>query len=278
MSPLLAAVSGLLAFAAAWEVAGLGWSRPRFGLAARIAARFGLRADGGLAGRLGLADRLRRAGLEGRLGPRVFLAAKACSTATGCVGAVAVLPVAPGRLAPFVVAAMLAGGFMAPDAWLERAARRRAARISAALPDVLDLLAVGAGTGREPTVMLAEIGAASRGPLAAELAIAAAAIESGASRSAALRSMGEHTGVPELGALAATLERSRRFGSPLAEQLHARAGALRLDERRRIAERAAQAAPKIQLVVALMLVPAALLAIAASLVAHAGTLLGAVRA
>ncbi|MGH2926249.1 MAG: type II secretion system F family protein, partial [Solirubrobacterales bacterium] len=77
-----------------------------------------------------------------------------------------------------------------------------------------------------------------------------------------------------LGALASALERSRRFGSPLADQLHEQAMSLRRDARRRIDERAARAAPKIQLVVALVLVPSVLLMIGAALLANADSLLG----
>ena len=78
----------------------------------------------------------------------------------------------------------------------------------------------------------------------------------------------------ELGALATALERSRRFGSPLADQLHEQASSLRRDSRRRIEDRAAKAAPKIQLVVALVLVPSVLLLIAAAVLAHSDQLLG----
>jgi len=51
---------------------------------------------------------------------------------------------------------------------------------------------------------------------------------------------------------------------------------MRAEEQRRIEERAARAAPKIQLVVAMILVPSALLAIAAALVAHSGALFSAI--
>ena len=78
----------------------------------------------------------------------------------------------------------------------------------------------------------------------------------------------------EVGALAAALERSRTYGSPLAEQLHLQATALRRDARRRLEEQAARAAPKIQLVVALVLVPSVLLTILAAIVAHSDALLG----
>ena len=64
--------------------------------------------------------------------------------------------------------------------------------------------------------------------------------------------------------------------APLADQLHGQAMSLRRDARRRIEERAARAAPKIQLVVALVLVPSVLLMMLAALIAHADALLGAV--
>jgi tight adherence protein C len=78
----------------------------------------------------------------------------------------------------------------------------------------------------------------------------------------------------ELATLCASIERSRRLGSPLADQLHRQAGALRSDQRRGVEESAARAAPKIQLVVALVLVPSVLLMIAAGLLANADALLG----
>jgi tight adherence protein C len=64
------------------------------------------------------------------------------------------------------------------------------------------------------------------------------------------------------------IERSRRYGSPLAEQLQEQASSLRAAQRRRIEEQAARAAPKIQLAVALLLVPSVLLMIAAGLLAN----------
>jgi tight adherence protein C len=78
----------------------------------------------------------------------------------------------------------------------------------------------------------------------------------------------------EVGALAAALERSRTYGSPLAEQLHLQATSLRRDARRRVEDRAARSAPKIQLVVALVLVPSVLLTIVAAIVANSDALLG----
>jgi tight adherence protein C len=156
---------------------------------------------------------------------------------------------------------------------LERAARRRRERLLAALPDALDLLAVSAASGRSAAAGLAEIAAAGEGALATELAIAVAEISAGTPQERALASLRERVGGSQLAALVAALERSRRYGSPLADQLRRQASALRVDQRRAVQERAARAAPKIQLVVALVLVPSVLLMIAAGLIANADVLL-----
>ena len=122
--------------------------------------------------------------------------------------------------------------------------------------------------------MLGEIAEGTTGPLAGELAVAAAEIECGASQLAALDGLRERIPGGEIASLAAALERSSRYGSPLADQLREQATALRRDQRRRIEEDAARAAPKIQLVVALVLVPSVLLMIAAALIANSDVLLG----
>src|SRR5581483_4898230 len=113
----------------------------------------------------------------------------------------------------------------------------------------------------------------SAGPLAQELALVVAEVECGAAQRDALEGLRRRVPDAAVGALAAALERSRRYGSPLAEQLHALAQGLRAEARRRIEERAARAAPKIQLVVALVLVPSVLLVIVAALIANADALL-----
>jgi tight adherence protein C len=272
----LAAGAVLLAFAALWEATGALEGRGRSALAAlgRIPGAPEASTED-LARRLGVRDRLLRAGLADRIEPRLVVAAKAAGACMGALTAAVASPVAPGRLALPLVALLVIAGFLAPDALLERAARRRRERAIAALPDALDLLAVGAASGRDPTTSLAEIARAGPDPLAAELATAVAEVEAGRPPRMALAELHERLPGAEIGALAAALERSRSHGSPLAEQLHDQGTALRRDARRRIEERAARAAPKIQLVVALVLVPSVLLMILAAIVAHSDALFGA---
>jgi tight adherence protein C len=277
VSGALAGIAALLLVATAREL--LVWSRSgdarRGQLTQRIAAAFGGdrgRSVATAALRLGIPARLRAAGLEGRIGTSTVLAAKACGAVVGAATALVAAPAAPGRLSFLVGVLIPAAGFLAPDALLERRARHRRARLVSALPDALDLLAVGTASGRSPARGLAEISSTTSGPLAAELGVFAAEVDCGVSQSVALRTLRTRVGGGEVAAMAGALERSSAYGSPLADQLRDQASGLRRDQRRRIEERAARAAPKIQLAVALLLVPSVLLIIAAGLIANSGAL------
>jgi len=220
-----------------------------------------------LAAWLDLRARLLRAGLEGRVELPALLAAKAASTVVGLGAGVLAAPAAPGRLSILVVLGMPLAGFFAPDALLERRARSRAAELRTALPDALDLLATAAAAGRSPLTGFGEVARGS-GPLSRELSVVVAETSCGSSQREALDALRRRMPTSELAAMARVIERSRRHGSPLAEQLYDQAANLRAAQRRRIGERAAKAAPKIQLVVALLLVPSVLLMIAAGLLAN----------
>ena len=218
-------------------------------------------------GRLRLSARLARAGLAERVSVQALLAAKLGGALAGLLWGMVLAPAAPSRLAWIVAVGLPAAGFLGPDAWLERGARRRLRALRAGLPDALDLLAVGTAAGRSPLAGLGELGA-GEGPLARELAMLSAESSCGLPQSEALASLRRRAPVREVAAMCGVIERSRRYGSPLADQLREQATALRGVQRRRIEEHAARAAPKIQLAVALLLVPSVLLMIAAGLLAN----------
>ena len=217
--------------------------------------------------RLGLSARLARAGLADRISAQALLAAKLGGAFAGLLWAMVMAPAAPSRLAWIVAIGLPAAGFLGPDAWLERRARQRLRALRAGLPDALDLLAVGTAAGRSPLAGLSELGT-GEGPLARELAMLSAESSCGLPQSEALESLRRRAPVREVSAMCGVIERSRRYGSPLADQLREQATALRGVQRRRIEEHAARAAPKIQLAVALLLVPSVLLMIAAGLLAN----------
>ncbi len=275
MSPVLAAIAVVLVFAAIWELAGGVGERLGAGARGALGSISGGRARSldELAMRLGLADLIARAGLVRGLDARAILAVKVACAGLGCVIAFVAVPVLSPRLGLIVAAGLLAGGFFGPDAVLERSARRRRDRFIASLPDALDMLAVGAGAGRNPATVFGEIAGGTSGPLASELAATVAEIECGTSTRDAIEALRGRIPGAEVGALASALERSKAYGSPLAEQLHLQATALRGDARRKVEERAARAAPKIQLVVALVLVPSVLLVLFAAVIAHSDSLL-----
>jgi tight adherence protein C len=201
------------------------------------------------------------------------LPGKVLGALTGGAAAVLAAPAAPGRTALAVAFALPVAGFLAPDAWRQRRARQRHRRLVAALPDALDLLAVSVGAGRGAAAGFEQIAHSGEGPLAEEMRLTVAEISCGVPLGAALASLRGRVPGGEMARLIAAIERSRRFGSPLADQLRRQATALRRDSHREVEDRAAKAAPKIQLVVALILVPSVLLMITAGLIANAGTLL-----
>jgi tight adherence protein C len=238
------------------------------GLLAAVAVLFGA------AGVRELAPSRLASSLGRRLSLPDMLPGKALGAAVGGVAALLAAPAAPGRTAILVAVGLPLGGFFVPEVVRERRARRRHRRLVAALPDALDLLAVSAGSGRGPAAGLEELARAGEGPLAEEMRLTLAELSCGAPLGEALRSLRSRVPGAELARLVAAIERSRQLGSPLADQLRRQATALRRDSRREVEDRAARAAPKIQLVVALVLVPSVLLMITAGLIANAGTLLG----
>ncbi|MFL5854689.1 MAG: type II secretion system F family protein, partial [Solirubrobacteraceae bacterium] len=72
--------------------------------------------------------------------------------------------------------------------------------------------------------------------------------------------------LPAVRVLTAAIARADRHGAPLGPALEALAREARADRARALHEQAARAAPRIQLAIALLLVPAVLLIVAAGLV------------
>lgn len=270
---LLAAAAGVFAAAAILDGAALVVERRRRAVPARWRrvllaglARIGRRA-GSAAPPRDLAARVTAAGAPLGLTVADVMALKGGAAVAGGFAALTVGTLAPGRLGLVVVVAAPAAGFLVPDLLLRRAARRRAEAIALELADVAELLRVAVDAGLTPMRAIAEVGRRHPGLLAAELRSLAARTALGVPRAEALESLAARAPVPGVHALVAALGRAERHGAPLAPALGALAAEARSDRARRVRDRAARAAPKIQLVVALLLVPAVLLMVAAALVA-----------
>jgi tight adherence protein C len=214
-----------------------------------------------------LEARIAAAGRPGGLGPRELMAAKTGAAIAGGLAAGLLSAVAPGRLGVALVLLGPAAGFLAPDLWLMRRARARSRRIRHELPALLDLLRLSVEAGRSLPTALREVGRCTHGPLATEWRAVGRAVMLGVPLDRALEGLAGRAPLAEVRALVAALERARRHGAPLADTLAAQARDARFALARSAREEAARAGPKIQLVVALLLVPSVLLLVAAALVA-----------
>jgi len=230
-------------------------------LLARLARRAGMRAAPG-----DLDARILAAGAPAGLGAGDVVALKGAGATGALLGAFTLHGLLPGRLGLVALLAAPAVGYVAPELLLARRARARERRIAEEIADVLDLLRVAVGAGLPVGRAIGEVGRRMRGVLAGELAAAAVRLQLGARRDEALDGLVARCPGPGVATLAAAITRSDRHGAPLAPALTALAHEARAEQSRRLRDAAARAAPKIQLVVALVLVPAVMLLVGAVLV------------
>ena len=222
---------------------------------------------GGPAPPVDLARRLDAAGVRAGVRPGDVMALKCGAALAGLVAAMPVTALLPGRLGPVALAGAPAAAFLGPDAWLLRRARRRARLMEEELADVTDLLRVAIAAGLPASRALEEVGRRHAGLLAAELRAASGRIALGVPSADALAVLVRRCPAEGVAPLVAALRRAERHGSPLEPALAAIAADARARRAGAIREQAARAAPKIQLVVALLLVPAVMLLVAAALAA-----------
>jgi tight adherence protein C len=215
------------------------------------------------------AERLDAAGLSPRVTATDLGAVRGAALVLGVAFALVLLPVL-GAGAVLLAAAVPGLLVLLPDLLVGRLVRRRAEAMLVELPDVIDLLRIALRSGRSVPETLARVGAHHPGAVGGELRRAAAEMRMGVATDRALVGLGRRCpadGAPELVAL---LLRAHVHGGQAADGLAALAEDLRAQRARAAIDRASRAAPKIQLVVALLLVPAAMLLIAAALLQMRG--------
>ena len=215
-----------------------------------------------------------RAGLAGRLDAAGLARMRAGGAVAGALVAAPLALLAP---AAAVVAPLLAGlGGLAPGRWIVRRRRARRTALMRELPDLLDLLGicVEAGMALDPALALASerLG----GVLGGEVGAVLRDLSLGAPRRAAYRALVERTGSPEVTRTVGALLQAEELGAPLSRALEGQAEALRAARRQDAREAAARAAPKIQLVVAMVMVPAVLLLVLGVLVIELSRQVGSV--
>jgi tight adherence protein C len=218
-------------------------------------------------------ERLRAAGLPEDAALAIERARAGGALAAAALGAGLAAIATPALV---LVPGLVAGGLIAPDRWLAGRARARRRAIVRELPDLLDLLGIciESGMALDPALQLAvgrlpgALGDEVRGTLR-ELAL-------GTPRRAAYRALADRAGAPELVQVVAALLQAEELGAPLSGAFAGQAEAIRAARRQGARDRAARAAPKIQLVVALVMVPAALLLVLGVLVIELARSIGGV--
>lgn len=210
--------------------------------------------------------RITAAGAPAGLGVGDVVALKAAGAAGALLAAFTLHGLLPGRLGLAALLAAPVAGYVAPELLLARRARAREQRIADEIADVLDLLRVAVAAGLPVGRAIGEVGRRMRGVLAGELAAASMRLQLGAPRDEVLDTLVGRCPGSGVATLAAAIKRSDRHGAPLAPALSALARDARAEQSRRLRDGAARAAPKIQLVVALVLVPAVMLLVGAVLV------------
>lgn len=241
--------------------------RPRTRRAARwaaVLARLGRRV--GVPTAPGdLSARLAAAGLAASVRTADAMAIKAGAGVAATLLTAPIFSALPLRLTLVLVPVAAAGGFLTPDIWLARRTRRRTDRAGLELADVLDLLRVAVAAGLPTARALAEVGRRHGGLVASELRSVAERLELGMPRAEALGHLHRALPLTAIGQLTAAIARADRHGAPPGPALAALALEARADRARALHEHAARAAPRIQLAIALLLVPAVLLIVAAGL-------------
>ncbi len=217
---------------------------------------------------------LRRAGLSSHLAPCDLARMRAALALGGLV--VGVCAVVAGPIALLASPLMVGIGVAVPGRWIARRERVRGRAIAHELPDLLDLLGIciESGMALDPALRLA----ADRlgGALGAEISCVLRDLSLGAPRRAAYAALVDHVGTPEMARTVGALLQAEELGAPLSQALHGQSEALRAVRRQDARERAARAAPKIQLVVAMVMVPAVLLLVIGVLLIELGRQVGAV--
>jgi len=200
--------------------------------------------------------------------------ARAVGVHVGTAGAAGLLFIGPGPA--FLGVAFAAWGYASPALWIALCARRRRAQIVGDLPDMIDVvvLCAEAGMALEPALRLAS--QRLNGPCADEIALALREMELGAVRRDAYRALADRVGAPQVRGLVGALLQADELGSPINEALTRQADILRDGRRQAMRDAAARTAPKVQLVVAMIMVPGALLVVVGVMVLQLVGQLGAV--
>lgn len=169
--------------------------------------------------------------------------------------------------APRIVALAVAAGvlgFYLPTIVVALLQNARHDAVLTALPDALDLLVICVESGLGVAAGLQRVATEMRlhSPvLAGELTIVNQEMQTGVSRTDALRNLAERTGVEEVYALVAMLIQTDRLGTSVGQALRSHADSMRTKRRQRAEQLARKATVKLAFPLVLLILPALLVVI-----------------
>ncbi|MBW3654037.1 MAG: type II secretion system F family protein [Actinobacteria bacterium] len=156
-------------------------------------------------------------------------------------------------------------GWIATDISLSSTARRRQQAIDRALPDFLDVVAVSVSAGVSFRPALRRVAESLGGPMGEEAIMALRQMELGASRREAFLALRERNQSTFVAQFVTALLQAEELGVPLADSLVDISREMRREAYQRGRREAARAAPRVSLIVSMLIVPAAMILIITAL-------------
>jgi tight adherence protein C len=191
-------------------------------------------------------QRLIRAGYRNDSTLKFFYGAKLVTPLVLCT---LLLVTGIGHYSPFFFYLVALGvGFMIPDFWLTNRIKKRQARITRGLPDVLDLLVICVEAGLsldQGLARTAEELTTTRPDLSDELSVVALEQAAGRPRGEAWKNFADRTDVESVRNLVSVLVQSEKFGTSIARTLRVHSDTLRTQRRQKIEEQAAKTTVKL---------------------------------
>jgi len=200
--------------------------------------------------------RLGAAGRPGGLTAEQFVGRKATFAVLFEVLGV-VLAVSRGQL--WAVMVLPVAGWFWMDGWLWLVEQHRQGQIERNLPDFLDIVAVTVGAGLGFRAALARVAEAQGGAIAEEIMTALHQLDLGVTRRVAFEDLRERNPSKALSQFVTALLQAEELGSPLSATLVDLAATMRREAAQEARRRAARAAPRISLVVTLLIVPGSMI-------------------
>ena len=165
-------------------------------------------------------------------------------------------------------------GWLSVDLRLARQAKRRQAMIDADLPDFLDILAVIVSAGSSFRQGLDRVADAVGGPLGEEVRLTLRQMDVGSSRRVAFEALRDRNDSEPLAKFVTALLQAEELGSPLTNVLGDISEDMRREFQQLARRKAAEATPRVGLLVTTIVLPGAILLVIVGIVLSSGALGG----